>query len=419
MALDNGGRMMAEKKGTSIIKFTLIFVIILIGLPLGIMTMFYFTNSTFQSAANEYLKEFPVIGSHFSKIPTDEEKMVKIADLAAYYKDLDPLRAAERLYIIRQDDEELYNDIIDVLKKNYLRETKDILEKIRNIEIRDDILISLYDEMQQEKEAVFVNEATRLEGMDIKLAIEEIKESVAKDDSNVTSIAKTLNSMKNENASKILYYLDDTLQSDILSIIEDIDEENAKVLDALVDVMQYENKKLLDLAEIYETKDIETAFGEIGGTSLYSVDDLAVIYMNLSPKKSAEILFNSQDQQFIDKLFKSISEKERLDNIQTSVTIEISQILSYLNEYNSKIDELVKIYEKMEPSTVGQIVEDMLRNDSTISSFEIDTNELYKVSDASIVLDVLRKMNKTNLSKIIDTMSSRRAAELSRKLILE
>lgn len=410
---------MAEKEETSIIKFTLILTIILIGLPLGVMTIFYYTNSTFQSTANEYLKELPVVGTHFNKIPTDDEKTIKIIDLAEYYKNLDPERAAEKLYIISQDEEELYNEIINALKSDWLRETKEILEKVRNIEIRDDMLISLYDEMQQEKAAVFTNEASRLEKMDIKLVIEEINASISKDKTNLTNIAKTLNSMKPENASQILYYLDDTLQLTILSIIDDIDEENAKILNTLVREIEYKNMKLIELAEIYETKDIETAFSEIGGTNFYSVEDLPLIYMNLSPKKSAEILFNNQDQQFVDKLFKSITEKERLNNIYPSITIEINQILSYLNQYNRKIDELVTIYEKMDPDSVGKIVEDMLRNDAVLSSFKIDTNKLYKVSDASIILDVLRKMSKTNISKIINTMSSRRAAELSRKLILE
>ncbi len=410
---------MAKKKETSIIKFTLIFVIILIGLPLGVISIFYFTNSNFENAANEYLKEFPVVGSHFSKIPTDEEKKLKIIDLAAYYKDLDPQRAAERLYIIKQDDMQLYNDILDVLKNNWLRETKDILEKIRNIEIRDDILMSLHNEMQQEKEAVFMNEAARWEAMDKKLVIDEINESFDKDKNNVENIARTLNSMKSENASKIIYYLDDELQLDVLNIIEGIDQANGKALYTSVNTMEHEIKKLLDLAEIYETKDIDTAFNEIGGTNLYSVEDLALIYMNLSPKKSAEILYNNQDQQFIDQLFKSISEEERLNNIQSSVTVKISEILSYLNEYNKKINELVEIYERMQANAVGEIVEDMLRNDTKLSSFEIDTNELYNVSDASIILDILRKMNKNNVSNIIDTMSPRRAAELSRKLIIE
>ena len=410
---------MVKKKETSIIKFTLIFVIILIGLPLGVMSIFYFTNSDFENAANEYLKEFPVVGSHFSRIPTDEERKQKIIDLAAYYKDLDSQRAAERLYIIKQDDMQLYNDILDVLKNNWLRETKDILEKIRNIEIRDDILMSLHNEMQQEKEAVFMNEAARWETMDKKLVIDEINSSFYIDKSNVENIARTLNSMESENASKIIYYLDDELQLDILNIIEDINQANGKTLYTSVNTMEHEIKKLLDLAKIYETKDINTAFNEIGGTNLYSVEDLALIYMNLSPKKSAEILYNNQDQQFIDQLFKSISEEERLNNIQSSVTVKISEILSYLNEYNKKINELVEIYERMQSNAVGEIVEDMLRNDTKLSSFEIDTNELYNVSDASIILDVLRKMNKNNVSNIIDTMSPRRAAELSRKLIIE
>ncbi len=408
---------MAKKNGTSIFKFILIFALVLIGLPLGTFAILYYTNNNFEAVINEHLRDVPgIIGSHFQKIPTSDERKAKILDLSQYYNELGSDRASEKLYVIKQDDEELYNQIIEALSTMSISNTKEILENIRNIEMSDDLLKSLYTEMEQEKEDNLAKEVKEFEKKDLLLAINEIKANIENDNSYLITISKIMNNMKTNNAVQILYYLDEAYS---FEIIEKMDDEKEQEINALLAEMNLKNQKIVDLAKIYEVKDIDSTFQEIGNANIYSIEDLAVIFMNLSPKKSAEVLINSQDQEFIDSLFKSIRNYERLENSEDSITIEISQILTYLNQYNQKIDELVKTYEKMGSSKVAQIVEDMLRKEDELSSFKINSNELYELSDASIILDVLRKMSKSTLSEILNNMTAKKAADLSRQLILK
>lgn len=408
---------MAKEKKTSLFKVILIFTLVLIGLPLGTLTIIYYTNSTFEGVVNEQLRKAPgFVGEHFEKIPTNEERVEKVTDLARYYVDLEAERAAEKLYIIKKDDERLFNEVKDKMNSISSAKTKLVLSKIRNIEIIDDMLISVYGEMQQEKETAFSSEVKRLESMDINLVINEITNSIKRDSSYTKTISKIMENVDPVKGSEILFYLNETDKLNILNIV-DVDKRGE--FESLLAKKEFENNKLKDLAKIYEAKDTDTAFEEIGNTNSYSIDELAKIYLNLNVKKSAEILIKSEKQDFIDNLLKAIREEEKLNNKEDTVTINISQILSYLNQYNKKIDELVEIYEKMEPTSLGDVVESMLRRENKISSFEIDTHELYKVSDASIILDVLRRMNKSKVSDVLDNMTSKKAAELSRKLILD
>lgn len=407
---------MAEKK-TSALRILIIFILVFISVPLITATVIYYTNSTFESAVNDFLKEAPgFIGEHFRKIPTNEEREDKITDLAQYYLEIEPERAAEKLYIIKKDDERLFNEIKDMINSLSTNKTKKILGHIRNIEIRNDMLVSIYDEMQTEKENVLSSDVKRLETMDINLAIKDIEGKIDRDPSYLTTIGKIIEGMDQSKAIDILYYINNEDKTLILNMVND---EKREELDSLIAERTFNESKLVDLSKIYEVKDTDTAFNEIGSIGTYSAEQLAIIYMNLSPKKAAEILINSQDQDFIDNLLKLIREEERLRKNEDSKALKISQVLSYLYDYNRKIDELVEVYEKMDPNSLGDIVESMLRKENGLTSFEIDSNELYRVSDASIILDVLRKMKKSTVSDVLDSMTPIKATELSRKLILE
>ncbi|MTI47991.1 hypothetical protein [Sporosalibacterium faouarense] len=407
---------MAKEKKTNTIKIILIFTLVLIGLPLGVSTLVYYTNDTFEVAVNDYLRDAPgFIGTHFEKIPTDDEREKKISDLSQHYIELEPERAAEKLYIIKKDDEVLFNDIKDMMNSMSSNKTKEILASIRNLEIRDDMLVSVYGEMETEKENALDTEVERYESMETNLAIDEISSKIDSDPSFLSEIGKIMEGMDPNIASSILYYLGQEDRTLILSMVKENSREN---INSLLAEKTFKENKLIDLADIYEAKDLETSFAEIGNTQGHTIDELATIYMNLTPKKAGEILFKSDDKEFVDSLLNGIRDQERLKGITDSKALKISRVFSYLTDYNNKIDELVEVYEKMEPDVLGDIVTNMLRKDNELSSFQIDTNELYRVSDASIIMDVLRKMNKSTVSDVLSNMSSIKAAELSRKLIL-
>lgn len=100
-----------ERKGFRIKVIIILLIVLLI--PIGILTLLYNINQTFKKNANELLAKMPgVVGSYFANIPTEMERKDKIHYLSSYYIELDPNTAAEKIYILKKDDEKLYVDLI-------------------------------------------------------------------------------------------------------------------------------------------------------------------------------------------------------------------------------------------------------------------------------------------------------------------
>ena len=108
--------------------------------------------------------------------------------------------------------------------------------------------------------------------------------------------------------------------------------------------------------------------------------------------------------------------EEELTKSDTSITGDISRAMEFLNEYGNKVKDLVAIYEKMSPDKVAKIVEQMIKNTSTITSIELNSEEIYELSDSIIIIDVLSKMKNQTLSKVLDFMEPDKASQVTRLL---
>ena len=291
--------------------------------------------------------------------------------------------------------------------------TSDILKLVRNIELRKDLLFSIYDEIQQEKQNQLKDEITELEKNDILISINEIEKKANENSNYMDKLPDIISYMNEERASEIIFYLDDDIKDVVINKIEDSKKSN---LENKILKLELEDNRLVDLASLYEAKPIDTAIEEIGNADTYTMDELGSVYMNLSAKRAAEILSNVYDDNFTEELFTSIRIKEQLKKMEGSKTVEISQAIQFVSEYNRKIDDLVAVYEKMSPSSVAKIVENMMNNTNTVTSLEIETKPVYEISDSSIIMDVLSRIKKPTLSKIIGYMNTKKASELTQML---
>src|SRR5690606_31814141 len=97
-----------------------------------------------------------VTGEYFRTIPTEEEREDKKLFLADYFLSLDPKIAADKLYIVKKDDERLYSEIVRLMNSKAPSKTEEIIKLIRNMELRKDLLFSIHDEIQEEKRSQFM-----------------------------------------------------------------------------------------------------------------------------------------------------------------------------------------------------------------------------------------------------------------------
>ena len=398
-----------EKKGNKKLKTIIIVILTLIVVPLTIMSLIYNNNKNFENRINTMLTRMPgVLGEHFKNYPTESEKNEKINYLASHYIKLDPSISADKIYIIKKDDEKLYFDLIRSMNSISTSKTEDIVLKIRNLELRKDLLFSAYDEAQEDERAQLLSEVSRLEKQDILTTVLEIEKRFSDRD-----FLKILNEMKNDKIGEILYYTDFDIRG---YIVDTFDNSKRTTIEGILYEKTNEENMLTDLAKLYETKPVETAIGAIGDTETYSIEKLGTIYKNLSVLKSAELLSNIKDEKFIEELFTAIMREEELTKSNTNITRDISQSMEFLNEYQTKIKDLVVIYEKMSPANVAKIVERMMDNTETITSFELSTEKFYELSDSVIIVDVLSKMKNPTLSKVFDFMEADKASKITQLL---
>ena len=395
-------------------KLKLILIIIFIVIPLLIVTLFYFNNKTFKSRVNNLLGKLPgVIGEYFRTTPTEKERMEMKEDLAYYYMGLESAVVADKLYIIKKDDEKLYSEIIKIMNSISSSKTEEIIKMVRNLELRKDLLYSIYDEIQREKESFLMNEVSRLENQDLLITINEIKRRIGTDNEFIENLPTIINTMDDEKIVDILYYLDGNNRSQIQLALND--NKRPSIANKLL-VKEEEKAKLENLAGLYEAKPVEIAVEEIGNLENYTIEELGIIYQNLSVLKSAEILSNVHEDEFIQELFNSIRREEQLNGVEESITDDIGKSIQFITEYNKKVDDLVSVYEKMAPNKVAKIVEKMMMNDDTVTDLKIESEPTFEISDASIITDVLSRMGNKTLSNIMNNMNDRKASELTQIL---
>lgn len=412
--MENIEKMEIEQQNNKRGKRKWVIILTAIVLPILILSLLYFNNMSLKLRVNNLLSRVPGgIGDRFKTLPTDFDSQEKKAFLADYYLSLEPADAADKLYIIKKDDEQLYSEIIRLMNSNSSSKTSEIITLVRSLESRKDLLSSIYDEVQAEKEKQFQGEVSRLESQDLTLTIHEIENRYEKEADFKERLPQILSQMNENRVVNILFYIEDSLRGEILN---KLDRDLKARLDNKLVSKNMERNNLISLASFYEAKPSDELLDEIGNSEKFSFEELGIIYKNLSILKSAEVLSQIEDDGFKEQLFTAIRREEELTGEESSVINDISRAVQFMTEYNSKIDDLVSIYNRMSPDRVARIVEKMMENEDTVTSLEINSEPLYEISDATIIVDVLSRMNNKTLSSIMDNMKTDNASKLTQML---
>lgn len=401
--------MMPKNKKNNKIKVFLIVLMILVIIPLVILTIFYNTNDKFKSAANKFLVKMPgTVGNHFENLPTEGERQEKINYLSKYYIGLDSDIAADKIYIIKTEDEKLYVELIRSMNSESVTKTEEIILKVRNMELRKDLLFSVHEDAILDENQKFMLEVDRFVNQDIIVSLAEVERKYSDKE-----FLEVLSEVDNLILGNILYYTDPAISEYILNSFS---QPKKIQVQATIESKSNEINKLIDIANINENKELSLAVESIGNEDTYSAEELATIYSNLSTLKAAKILSNVQEQDFIEELFESIMKESKLTKTENSITVDISNAMEFLNEYNLKIKDLVAVYEKMTVSKVAEIVATMIDNVTTVTSLQLNSEETYDLSDRKIILDVLSKMKTKTVSSVLDNMEPQKASEVTRLL---
>lgn len=396
-----------EKKKSS--KWKLFVILLVVALIGGTVSL---ANPTIRSKADILFDKLPWSKGEETSSLTEEQESEKIEDLAEYYLSLDNKAAADKLYIIKNDNEILYSEIVRAMNKQSSSKTEEIIKLVRNLEGSKELLIDLHDSLIDEKNEYQNKEIQRLESQNIIVTVQEIENTVNSGGEAKTDLLNTISNMNEDTLANILHYIDEEVREEILN---SLDDEKSLALENALMSKNNEELRLIDIANFYETKPLKVALEEIGNDETYGFEELGVIYSNLSLFKSAEIISNIDNDEFIQELYLYIRRDNSLNRIEP-LTTKISEAIEFINEYNKKIRDLAKVYEGMSPSNVARIAENMMNNNRTVTSLELESNETFNLTDSKIIVDVLFKIDDKSLSSIINNMSTENASRLTQML---
>lgn len=398
-----------QHKKSKLVYIIVVFIILMIFITLALL---YFTNENFKSKANIILEKIPFLNEEKNTTYSQEELELKKEELVKYYLNLQEDDAAYKLYAIKTKDELLYSDIVRSMNQKSPSNTERLVKKVRELEDMDEPLITIYNEIADYTKSKLLEEARRLENMELILAINELENRLESDNEFIDTLNDILEKVNKERIANILYYMDQAKREDLYNLL---DKDLRTEIESVFFNKGIQYARLVDLAGLYENKSIDVLLNEIGNTKAYSLDELAVIYSNLSAIKAAEVLSRVNDDIFVQELFAAIRKEEQLKG-QESTVANISKSIEFISEYNNKISELVRVYEKMEANKVAAIMERMLENNTNVTQLTIESEPIYEITDSTIVVDVLRNMKDKSKSNIISYMNTENATKLSQML---
>ncbi|SHJ91735.1 MotE family protein [Paramaledivibacter caminithermalis] len=405
------------EKGIGIGKILLVVFMVFIITPLLIVGIIYYTNDSFKMEANKILVNLPgPVGEYFKTYPTKNELDTQKISVAKYLVGIDNNRAIDKLILIKNEDEVLYNEIIKLMIKLDANKTKAIMDQIRKNLVKKDILLRTVEQIDIEKEKEIMDKAKYFESLSYITAIKEIEASINNNEIGYTELGKIFENMKKENAAFLLRYMDKNISRKIIDKFSF--DEKKRDIKVLLSTMEDRELKLRYAAEIYSTESPEKLVSIIGNTQTYKVDELAFIYKNIGIIKGAQVLARLNDDDFVHELVNEIKEKEILLNRKDFITEDILKAYKIYRDFDKNVDELTSIYEKMGDEQIAMLIKRMIRNTSSSKKYSLSNGETISISDEDLALTILDKFSERKLASVLSNLDNNLASDITKKLSL-
>jgi flagellar motility protein MotE (MotC chaperone) len=394
----------------------LIILLILLLTPLLIVGGLYYFNKDFKLSVNSLMSNVPgPVGSYFETFPTREEEQEQIRVISDYMLSIEQDRAVDKLMVLSNEDKSAYNEVIkDMLRINPNR-TKSLLDQIRALTVQEDAIMSTVNQIASEQDNNLQEIADYWSGLPTTSAIDEIEQMIGASINGYKDVADIVELMESDVAEKILYELDSTELTKIMSYLSDPKALSIREAHAFT---QRKETDLEQLAGVYKSEDPETLIQTLGDSLTYSIEELAVIYRNMGAKKAGEVLAKSQNDTFVLEVVAKMKENERLKNGQDNFTSDVLKSLKVYKEFDDNVVELVKVYSKMGTDKVADILKNMLLNAAPSEVYDLDNGDFITISDEMLVLEILKSFSETQKAEIISLLDNTLSTEITRMLAL-
>lgn len=394
----------------------LVILLILFLTPLLALGTLYFLNKDFKLNVNGIMSNMPgAVGDYFEKFPTHAEEVEQIRMVSDYMLQLDASRAVDKLLILQKDDARAYDDVIKDMLRINPNKTKNILEAIREATVNKDALSNTVQGISEEQAEDLKAKAVYISGLPLTAAVTEVEAIIADSINGHKNAAEIFEFIEDDVAVSILYQLSQVDREKIFAALSD--EKAASIRNAY-SANQRRIADLVQISDLYSSENASSLVDTIGNLSSYTIEDLAVIFKNIGPRKAGEVLAKVEDETFVFDLIAKIKANELLNEGEDLLTPDILKSLKIYREFDDNVLELIEVYQEMEMNKVVQIVRNMMLNASPSKVYELNNGETITISDEDLILEILTSFPQEKIASILSALDQTLSSELTRKLAL-
>lgn len=405
----------SEKKSKGLTGCLVVLLVLLLT-PLLVVGGLYFLNNDFNMTVNGLMSNVPGgLGDYFSKFPTRAEQMEQIKQISEFMLDLPEERAVDKLMVLNSEDSGAYNDVVkDMLRLNP-NKTRRILDAIRDATVSEDVLQNTLKSIETERQDALKELAAHIESLPVDSAIQEIESIIESGINGHAEVGSIIEWISDDAAMKILYQMD---VEDRNILFSHLSIQKKQAIQQMYSDYTRRTEDLKQIADVYRSEDAEAVAEALGSSGNYSMEELAIIYAQMGPRKAGEVLAKNTDETFVFDLVAQIKATEMLDKGEDLLTPDILKSLKVYREFDDNVRELVNVYARMANTDILPILESMILNSAPSAIYELNNGDLIRISDEDLVLGLLEQFTEKKRSELLALMDSTLSTELTRKLAL-
>ena len=406
-----------ETSSLNIGKIIIIVLAVFTMIPATILGIVYYTNENFRYIANNHLSQSPgFIGTYFQSFPTREEKEARKKQVADFLLNTEVSRAADKLTIIRQEDEALYHDIIRIMGQGNSKQTEKVLELLRDNSLKKDILTLTLEQIEADQKNTLVDKAKFYETLSMVNLINEIDQSLMREFVSFREMGLIMEQMKDATTIRVLKHLDGDVAARILSNFES-QEKQRKIQQSLQQLKDKE-LSLVNAAQIYNADRPEILARELGNEKKYKLEDLTIIFRNMDLIQTAKTFNKMEDLQFQLKLLSKMKESEALEPGGGLTTDDVLQAMRLYRQHDERVNDLIKVYGKMTPQQIADLIGKLYKGSGNVIRETFSNNETITITDKDLALGVLRNLKEKTQAEVIAALEGNLGPEISKRLAM-
>ncbi len=413
MAKDKQKAEGSEKKGVSTLAAVLGALLIA---PLVIFGAAYFLSDTVKNTVNPVLSQLPgPIGAFFDSYPTQNETSSQVQEISNYFLSIDKSRAVDKLNLIKKEDMALYNEVIKGMLRQNPNEADAILEMLRQSNLKKNVLISTVESIKQENDTALADRAKYVDSLTMIGALEELHLIINENRDGIRKVADILEFSADE---RVAGYLENLRPEDRTQILSNFSSEKANTIRSLMSNRENHRLELKNTAQILSTEEASKLALTLGNEETYKVEDLAVIYGEMGPVKSGEVLAKVQDEALVFKVLNTVKDQQTLKNGEDKLTGDIQKALKVYKAFDDNTNELNSIFSKLDDQNISDILKKYFQNAGAYKAYPLDNGDEIRISDEDLAIAVLKKMSQKKVASILTFFDSTLSSEVSKKLAL-